>query len=88
MRKIAVYKCPLCDFQSKTPEGFEEHMRNVHPGEFRKGGAFVDITTTYLLVELMVLAECVRKKLLGSRRLVGMLFSVDLRSVKRHSGRL
>lgn len=37
MRKIAVYKCPLCDFQSKTPEGFEEHMRNVHPGEIPEG---------------------------------------------------
>lgn len=37
MRNISVYKCPLCDFQSKTAEGFEEHMRNAHPGEIPEG---------------------------------------------------
>ena len=37
MRKIPYYKCPICNQQFKTINGFGEHMNEVHPGEIPEG---------------------------------------------------
>lgn len=37
MRKIPYYKCPICNQQFKTINGFGEHMNEAHPGEIPEG---------------------------------------------------